>query len=391
MKKIYVVPLIASFFCFFTTLASATDINKPKSSKREFSGVAENYLNEKKGATIQILTNFEKDSRWYANFRVKSNYLHYNNYDHTYIQLGGRLRGKTYFTENTAFVGDFWYRSQDNIVKANGKMVNRFDDFDENNDWEQYRFGLEHDRWGAILYGKHTATWSFFSVDMGAQALLDTQADAGLKNVGKFIYKNHFSNNLFINASFDRNSHIYGVDLGYQTADIYQFKPDAIGIYVSLHNGQPSIANGTKPIVGNVNITKTQQGNISNSDSKYARESTNQYTYAFAGFKNIGNQYRFAGQMAYSKRGDESINEIKKKGWAKDGLGYSATIGLQRYPTTPYGITYILYNSWDEFSGMSITPQLEYWFGSPQLRAWISWDWQDKNSDVTRIGFQWDF
>jgi len=354
--------------------------------------VVENYLSDKKGSTVPALTDLSKDSRWYATFRLKGSYTNENARNAEYLQFNGRLRGKTYFAEKTALVGDFWMRGQENYSRLHGKTINEFNDFDDNVKWEQFRVGISHDDLGAFMYGKHTATWSFFAVDMGSQGLLDTQADAGVKNAGKFLYKKQFPDNLFLAGSYDRTSKIVGVDLGYQTDDLYSYRPGDYGVYASMHNGQPSVTVGSTSIVGNVDITATNRGDIKNADSKYARESTSLYTWALAGYANVGGQYRFVGQTAYSKRDkSESKALIKKRGWAKGGLGYSATAGAQIFPEKASGFSYILYNTWDEFGGASLTPQLEYWFGSPNLRAWLSWTWEEKADDITRLEFQWDF
>ncbi len=354
--------------------------------------VVENYLSDKKGSTVPALTDLSKDSRWYATFRLKGSYTNENARNAEYLQFNGRLRGKTYFAEKTALVGDFWMRGQENYSRLHGKTINEFNDFDDNVKWEQFRVGISHDDLGAFMYGKHTATWSFFAVDMGSQGLLDTQADAGVKNAGKFLYKKQFPDNLFLAGSYDRTSKIVGVDLGYQTDDLYSYRPGDYGVYASMHNGQPSVTVGSTSIVGNVDITATNRGDIKNADSKYAQESTSLYTWALAGYANVGGQYRFVGQTAYSKRDkSESKALIKKRGWAKGGLGYSATAGAQIFPEKASGFSYILYNTWDEFGGASLTPQLEYWFGSPNLRAWLSWTWEEKADDITRLEFQWDF
>lgn len=373
-----------------TLFAGSVYAQENRANKRD--DVAENYLSPNKGSTVPALTDMSKDSRWYATFRVKGSYTNENARNAEYLQLNGRLRGKTYFADKTALVGDFWMRAQENYSRLHGETINEFNDFDDNVKWEQFRVGISHDDLGAFMYGKHTATWSFFAVDMGSQGLLDTQADAGVKNAGKFLYKKQFPNDLFLAGSYDRTSKIYGVDIGYQTNDLYSFRPGDYGVYASMHNGQPSVTVGSTSIVGNVDIAATRRGDIKNADSKYARDSTSLYTWALAGYANIGNQYRLVGQTAYSKRDkSESKELIKKRGWAKGGLGHSATIGAQMFPEKASGFSYILYNTYDEFGGASITPQLEYWFGSPNLRAWLSYTWEEKADDITRLEFQWDF
>lgn len=357
------------------------------------SDVVENYLAPKKGATIQVpfMTNPEEKSRWYSTYRVKSGYKNVGDLDQAFLQLNARLRGKTYVTDELGIIGDFWFKAQENYARVDGNTTNHYDDLDEKLSWEQFRFGVEHDTLGALMYGKHAATWSFFAVDMGSQALYDTQADAGQKNAGKIMYKNQFDNNLFINASYDTDSGIYGADIGYQDVDLYNMTPNTIGLYASVHNGQPSILIGNKYITGNVDITKAGSKH-DNSDTGFARADENLLTYSVAGFKNFESGYRLVGQAAYSEMNDdEDKDTIRKQGWAEGGLGFSATAGIQTIPANFTGLSYILYNTYDEISGFSVTPQLEYWFGSPNMRAWISYTWEEDDEDTTRIEFQWDF
>lgn len=374
------------------SIAQPDTIFAAESVDNTWDTVVENYLSSNKGSTIEKFTDLSKNSRWYATFRTKAGYLNENKRNAEYLQLHGRLRGKTYFSERNAFIGDFWLRGQENYSRLNGQTINEFNDFDDSVKWEQFIVGISNDDIGAFMYGKHTATWSIFAGDMGSQGMLDSQADAGLKNAGKFLYKKHFPNNLFLAGSYDRTSKIYGVDIGYQTADIYSFKPGGYAIYASAHNGQPTVMAGSTNIIGNVDIQATNRGDIKNSDSTYARADTSLYTYIISGYYNIDNKYRIVGQTAWSKRDkSESKDVIKERGWAKGGLGHSATLGAQIFPKNASGLSYILYNSWDEIGRTSITPQLEYWFGSPKLRAWLSWTWEEKSDDITRIEFQWDF
>lgn len=385
-KSLFLLPMGAVLFSSFSLHAANT-------GRLWDSDVAENYLNEKKGSTISapVLTNMDKDSRWYATFRVKGGYYNENKLHREYLQLNGRLRGKTYVADKIGVIGDFWFKGQENYSRKNGETLQKFDDFDDKTQWEQYRFGIEHDDFGALMYGKHTATWSFFAVDMGSQGLLDTQADAGGKNAGKFLYKKHFDNNLFLAGSYDRRSKISGIDVGYQTADLYSFRPGDYGIYASVHNGQPMVSVGSKSVIGNVDIIKTRQGSFKNSDSLYARDDTGLYTWSLAAYSNINSEYRIASQVAWSKRDkEESLDEIRQRGWAKKGLGFSGNLAVQKFPGQPTGFSYILYNSWDEIGHAGITPQVEYWFGGG-LRAWVSWTWEEKADDVTRVEFQWDF
>lgn len=385
-KSLYLLPLGAALF-------SSVNVHAENTGRLWDSDVVENYLNSKKGSTVATpaLTDLNKDSRWYATFRVKGGYYNENKLHREYLQLNGRLRGKTYFSEKMGIIGDFWFKGQENYSRKNGKTLQKFDDFDDKTQWEQYRFGIEHDDFGSFMYGKHTATWSFFAVDIGSQGLLDTQADAGAKNAGKFLYKKQFDNNLFLAGSYDRESKISGIDVGYQTADLYSLRPGDYGIYASVHNGQPMVSVGSKAIIGNVDIAKTRQGNFTNSDSVYARGDTSLYTWGLSGYKNVDNAYRVSAQMAWSKRdSDESIEEIRQRGWAKKGLGFSGNIAVQTIPENYKGFSYILYNSWEEIGRTSITPQLEYWFGGG-LRTWVSWTWEEEAEDITRVEFQWDF
>jgi len=351
------------------------------------SDVVENYL--KQGNTVNVLTDLENDSRWYGTYRVKSGFMNEDDFNKAFLQLNLRVRGKTYISDKVGIIGDFWLKGTEVYAKRDGVTVDDFDDFDDKVAWEQYRFGLEHDDFGSLMYGKHSATWTLFTMDVGSQGLLDTQGDAAQKSAGKIMYKNHLDNNLFLAGSYDTDSHIYGADVGYQTADLYAFQPNAFGIYASVHNGQPSVMVGNKAIVGNVNINSS---NTDNSDTGYARADTDLKTWALAGYKWFDDDYRISGQMAWSERDpDESVEDIRARGWAEGGLGYSANLAVQTIPDNFSGFSYILYGSYDEIGGTSMTPQLEYWFGSPGLRAWISWTWEEKSDDITRIEFQWDF
>lgn len=378
--------------CFIAILTQAGSVLAADKDVNQWDPVVENYLSPEKGATLEPFTNLEKSSRWYSTFRVKGGYLNDNKRDAGYLQLHGRLRGKSYFSESNALIGDFWLRGQEHYHRLKGKTIDEFNDFDDNAAWEQFIIGISNDNFGALMYGKHTATWGIFAGDLGSQGMLDSQADAGLKNAGKFLYKNHFPTNLYLAASYDRVSKIYGIDIGYQTADIYSFKPDSYAVYYSVHNGQPTISTGSSPVVGNVNIGATKRGDIKNSDSNYARADSSLYTHIISAYYQNSNNYRIVGQTAWSKRDkNESKSLIKSRGWAKGGLGHSAALGLQVFPEYGSGLNYIVYNSWDEIGGASVTPQLEYWFGSPKLRAWLSWTWEEKSDDITRIEFQWDF
>ncbi|ENK2567949.1 hypothetical protein AB3B53_003194 [Salmonella enterica] len=387
MKKI-IIPLLGLFV--ITNAGYTFAVNK---NRLWDSDVVEDYLNKNKGATISspVLTNPNADSRWYGTFRVKGSYMNENKLHQEALELGARLRGKTYIADKIGIIGDFWFKGTETYARDHGETIKPFDDLDDKTKWEQYRFGIERDDLGAFMYGKHTATWSFFTMDMGAQGLLDTQGDAGGKNAGKFLYKKQFDNNLFLAASYDHKSKIAGMDIGYQTADLYSFRPNDYGFYLSGHNGQPMVMVGNKAIIGNVDIDATHRGDNDNADTDYARNDTGLITWAASGYANIGSDYRVVGQMAWSDMDDSDTREkIKERGWAKKGVGYSANLGIQVIPKGYKGFSYILYNSWDQIGYTSITPQIEYWFGNG-LRAWVSYTWEEVSDDITRIEFQWDF
>ena len=356
------------------------------------SDVAIGFMNPKQGATVSQLYDKDNLSRWFATFRVKGSYKNFESvHDYQdYVQLNARLRGKTYITDRIGIIGDFWFRATENYRSKDGVTVNPYDDFDEGAKWEQYRFGIEDDYFGSLIYGKHTATWALFAVDLGANSLYRTQGDAGNKNSGKFIYKNQFHNNLFLNASYDRQSHIVGFDIGYQTADIYSYRPNDFGIYLSAHNGQPMIgaSYATKTVIGNVDIHETDK---SNSDSNYARNKSNLYTYSLSGFYNYENYAKLAFNLAYSEMADdESASLIRERGWASEGLGFSGTLVGEYYPSGLNGIGAALQYTYDEIFGNSVTPQITYWF-KPGLRAWIAYDIEEKSDNVLFAEFQWDF
>ena len=374
----------------FGAVLFATSVHAAETSPARAwqSDVVENYT--KQGATINALTDLDKDSRWYATVRIKSGYMNEDEFNKVHLQLNGRVRGKTYISDKVGVIGDFWFKGQENYSKRDGETVDDYDNFDDKVSWEQFRFGLEHDDFGALMYGKHAATWSLFAVDVGSQGLLDTQGDAGGKNGGKILYKNHLDNNLFLAGTYDTDTHIYGIDVGYQTADLYAFRPNAndFGFYASVHNGQPSVMVGNQAIIGNVDLT----GDTDNSDSGIARADTDLTTWALSGFKMFNDEYRLSGQMAYSERdSDESVEDIRERGWAEGGLGFSTSLAVQTIPDNFRGFSYILYGTYDEIGGVSMTPQIEYWFELPGLRAWVSYTWEEESDDITRIEFQWDF
>ncbi|CAG9295275.1 hypothetical protein [Celerinatantimonas diazotrophica] len=359
---------------------------------KQQSDVVGNYLNDNLGSTVPSITNTKDKSRWYATFRIKGGNRYYKDNNSDYIQFNSRLRGKKYISDHWGIIGDLWFRAIENYNVKDGTVVNKFDDFNETTKWEQMRIGFENDTLGAFMFGKHTTTWSFFTVDMGSQGLYDTQAEAAGKDSGKFLYKKFMDNGLFLAASYDRNSHIWGADIGYQQTDIYQIKPNTYGLYMSIHNGQPAVFAQNKPIIGNVDINKTKAGHTSNSDTPYARTDPRLFTYAISSFYNYNMQYRLVSEFAYSRRDNsESYEQILSQGYAKGGLGFSGTVGIERFPKNADGFAYVLYNTWDELGKFSVTPQVEYWFGSPNLRAWLSYTWEQRTDDNIRLEAQWDF
>ena len=212
------------------------------------SDVVEDYQNPKKASTVVQLTDND-GSRWYYTARIKGGFdsiygSGLAQKDHTALEGNLRIRGLTKLNNDVGIVGDFWLKGKENYTEKDHHVIDSYNDGDDKVTWEQYRLGLENDQLGALLYAKYTATMGVFTTDMGTQGLNDTQGDAGGKNAEKLIYKNQFDNNLFINATYDLRSDIVGADIGYQTADMYSFIPNAYGVYLSAHNGQPMLENG---------------------------------------------------------------------------------------------------------------------------------------------------
>ncbi|KGY13987.1 hypothetical protein NM22_00530 [Vibrio tubiashii] len=358
------------------------------------SDVVENYLTPNKGSTISRFTDLDNNSRWYSTTRLKSGYVLTQGSEgpgvdnhRFYVQGNLRLRGKTMLTDDIGFFGDFWLQAQENYARTDGETVNDWDGLDEAIKWEQFRFGFEHSQFGALMYGKHSATWSPYVLDFGTQGIYDTQGESGGKNADKIIYKNHFDNNLFLNASYDLESKIHGFDIGYQTSDIYSFLPDSYGIYFAMHNGQPLIQNGTS-IVGNVNPNGKYK---SDRAATPFRDRDDLYTYALSGFKQFDRAHRVAAHVSYSKMHDSDTVEkiLENNGQALGGVGVSATVVWQMLPTNGRGWNPYFSASYDEF-GESFTPEVRYWLG-PGSRVWIAHTFNTEAQDFTRIEYQLDF
>ncbi|ASA56536.1 hypothetical protein [Vibrio gazogenes] len=356
------------------------------------SDVVENYLNPNKGAEISKISDPDNNSRWYATVRLKGNAEiargdSAKNRESAYLQGNLRLRGKTMLTNDVGFIGDFWLKVQENHRRVDGVTVSNFEgDLEDRVLWEQFRFGFESDEYGALMLAKHTATWSVFATDIGVQGLYDTQGDAGVKNSDKIIYKNQFDNNLFLNASYDTQSYIMGVDLGYQTADFYSYAPDSYGVYVSAHNGQPTLENGAGNfIMGNAN----PNGKV-NSDSGRPRNSKSEYTYSLVGYKQFGFKHKVAANISYSKMAsNESASLIESRGYATKGLGLSGTVSYQMFPDGLTGFSPVVTVSQDEF-GTTAAPELQY-FIKPYMRVWAAHVFNSSGQDVSKVEFQFDF
>lgn len=353
------------------------------------SDVVENYLNENKGSSINALTDLENNSRWYATIRAKSESNFYDGDHNGYLQANLRLRGSTEITDGLNFIGDFWMKAQENYSntgKGNAQDGGDFNGFNDVNKWEQYRFGFENDALGALMFGRHSTTWTIFALDMGSQGILDSQGDFSKgdgKADNKVLYKSHFNNNLFVSASRDLDNEVYGLDIGYQTSDIYSYAPGSFGLYASVHNGAPAMKDGTKNLMGNMK---------SNMQFVGADEATP--TYALAGFKQWGFDYRMVGQVAYSEMDeDETVDTIRARGGLTEGgLGYSTSLGIQKLPENMNGLSYILYGSSDEF-GTSISPELRYIMTGKKvgmLQLWGTYTVHNDDENLATIGVQWD-
>jgi len=356
------------------------------------SDVVEDYLNPKKGTTIETISDVENGSRWYLTGRVKGTVESIYGSDKVEKQTESiapsfRLRGYTKLTDDIGFVGDLWLQAKEIYKEVDHKNKNNWNGFEDSSTVEQYRFGFESDKAGALYYGKYAATQGTFTTDMGVEGLYDVQGDAGGKSGEKVIYKSHFDNNMFTYASYDINSSIHGFDIGYQLADMYDFVPNGFGVYFSMHNGQPMLENGAGSfIIGNVDINSSAD----NSDTTYARAHENLYTYQLSGYKNFGVQHKIVGNIAYSPMDSGETKEaIAKRGYTTGGLGGSASIGYQYIPKGFKGFSPVLFFSHDQF-GEAFTPEIQYWF-KPSLRVWLAESIQSGGQDMTKLEFQWDF
>lgn len=348
----------------------------------------ESYLNPNYGSTLPQFTDLSKGSRWYYSLRLQltsavGESIH-DNVSRAEASL--RLRGKTMFTDDLGFMGDFWLKARESYNKENGTTIDHYDDLDEDAAWENLIFGIESNKYGALAYAKHTANWAVFTTDIGMRGQSNIQGDAGGKNSGKFIYKNFFANDLFVHASWDRNSHIMGLDIGYQTANIYPFVPDSYGIYASVHNGQPSLNNGfNKTIIGNVDLSKDIK-----SDTDFHRHSEHLLTYSLSGYKQFGGSGRLGAVLAYSDRANhETRQDVRDRGYTTGGLGFSASATYQYFPKNVHGWGPAMSISHDDFSDQ-FTPQIYYWF-KPQVRTWIGYVFTSHGEESTQLEFQMDY
>ncbi|MFC3022943.1 hypothetical protein ACFODT_03750 [Vibrio zhugei] len=348
----------------------------------------ESYADPNYGSTLEQFTDLDNNSRWYYNLRLQGTASAGESLDTNAnkIEASLRLRGKTMFTDDLGFMGDFWLKARENYNQQDGVTTNAYDDLDEDAAWENLIFGIESNKYGAIAYAKHTSNWAIFAADMGMHGQFNIQGEAGGKNAGKIIYKNFFANNLFVHTSYDRNSDIVGLDIGYQTANIYPFYPDSYGIYASVHNGQPSLNNGyQKTIIGNVDPSKDIK-----SDTDLNRHSEDLYTYSISGYKQFGMNGRFGSVLAYSERDDgETKREIRARGYTKGGLGFSASATYQYFPDNIQGWGAAVTASHDEFSDQFV-PQVYYWF-HPQMRMWAGHVFTSHGEESTQIEFQIDY
>ncbi len=365
-------------------------VNAKSSTNVWDSDVVENYLSQ--GSEISKISDLDNNSRWYATVRLKGNgeYAQGNDQqdrESAFLQGNLRLRGKSMLTDEIGFVGDFWLKVQENHRKVGGDTVNNFEgDVEDTVIWEQFRLGFESDKYGALMLAKHTATWSLFATDIGVQGLFDTQGDAGAKNSDKIIYKNQFDNNLFLNASYDTQSYIMGLDIGYQTSDFYAYAPDSYGIYLSAHNGQPMLENGA----GNYILGNSDPAGTVKLDTGLARNSNTEYTYSLVGYKQFGMKHKVAVNLSYSDMAsDESADLIESRGYATEGLGLSGTASYQMFPDGFTGFSPVLTASQDEF-GSTLAPELQY-FIKPYMRVWVAHVFNSSGQDVTKAEFQFDF
>ncbi|HCD0607976.1 TPA: hypothetical protein M8T80_003663 [Salmonella enterica subsp. enterica serovar Infantis] len=370
--------IIALTFISFNTSAQSPTTNWT-------SVLVGDYLNPKRGSELKI-SEPANGERWYFNGSLKGGYHTSETYHKYYSDIMFRVRGAKKLNDDYLFVADLRLDTKENYVRKNGQTVNHYNGMDDNTLIDQYRVGFESLTYGAFLYGKYTAnTVPFFAdIDDSVKGMYLTQGEGGGKNADKFMYKNHFDNNLFVFGSYDQKSHIWGFDIGYQSADVYSKLPDSHGVYFSMHNGQPMLEIGSfTHIYGNVNKNK----NI-NSDTKYNRDSESLYTYSLSGYYQLANRHRFMFNSSYSKKEDEN-DLIIKRGYTKKGLGHSAVAGYQLYPESGRGFSPLLMVSYTEFSN-SIIPQLQYWF-SPRFKVWGAYSLNSGQPDAIKLEAKYSF
>lgn len=345
------------------------------------------YLNPKTGNELKV-SDPKNGSRWYFNGALKGEYNTSETYHKYYSDIMFRVRGAEQLTNDYLFVADLRLDTKEKHIRKKGQTTDHYNGMDDTTIIDQYRVGFESLTYGAILYGKYTANIVPFiaDVDGSVKGMYMVQGDGGGKNADKFMYLSQFENNVFIYGSYDQRSHIWGFDVGYQTANSYSGLPDSHGFYFSMHNGQPSLEIGSfTNIYGNVN-----NNSHINSDTKYKRNSNSLYTYSLTSYYQIARRHRLMFNMSYSKKDDsESKYDIIKKGYTKGGLGRSAIASWQIYPENAHGFSPMLMASHTEFSN-SITPQLQYWF-SPKFILWSSYSLNSGQPDAIKLGTKYSF
>jgi len=175
------------FFYPFAILALSVSVSTSSYAKYNDGNWIENYLDRDNGSEISRFTDIENNSRWYYNLRFqgKSDIGKTIDDRSSGLEASLRLRGKTMFTDDLGFTGDFWLKAKENYAKADGVRTNKYDDLDEEAAWENLIFGLESNRFGSLVYGKHTATWAGLVADIGNYGVKNIQADAGGKKCWK--------------------------------------------------------------------------------------------------------------------------------------------------------------------------------------------------------------
>lgn len=352
------------------------------------SDLVKNYMNEKRGSTITTLTDVDSGSRWYYDGYVKSGYqtsINDDSFEKFYVKYRNRTRGYTALTEEVGFVGDIVFNAFEDWVKRDGEIKNKYDGLDDRQNLSSFRLGLEHKKYGMLIYGKYTATMSLFSTDSGEWGLNNTQGDAGGFNANKIIYDSHFDNNLYVYTSYDIDSGIMGMDIGYQTADVYSYIPDSYGMYLSVHNGQPMLSIGNKAIIGN---RTTNSGD--NSDTGLERTDENLLTYTLSGYKQFGFNDRVQANISYSEMANnENADIIKSNEYATQGLGLSGTLTYSVFPKNGKGLSPTVVLNSHEFD-TSGEVQINYFF-NPKARVWLSQLVSENGSDIFTIAGQFDF